>query len=92
MKLYLEAYSETCQTCTMEHIAKMVNGFKLFIILQNAPYSMFESVLNKSLILMYTLTSGTFLGTSGIFYYLGGYQDQQSHYFKDSSQNLGITN
>ena len=39
-----EAYSEPCQTCKMEHFAKIVNGCK-----QNALSSMFDRVLNTSL-------------------------------------------
>ena len=41
-----KADSEPCQVYKMEHVAKIVNGFKRFLFLQNIPSYKFDRVLN----------------------------------------------
>ena len=41
-----KADSEPCQVYKMEHVAKIVNGFKRFLFSQNIPSYKFDRVLN----------------------------------------------
>ena len=55
MPTALEAYSKISQTSEMESFVKIINSSKLLIISQNAPYKLFDRILNAPLLFTFRI-------------------------------------